>query len=359
VSALAPQEFVDDLLDDLADVYAQRRETTGRARAWLVLELARTPWLGLHAQSRRMRAAGTRRELRVLGGPGLPGFGSGLRVAARSLLKRPQYAGIAVLTLALSIGAATLIFSVLEGVLLRRMPYEGGERVHRIFATNQAWRDAPQEVLRQSWDRLDITEDMVVALRGQVPGAEALGAYTKATVRLDDGLDPVQLPGARILPGFFETLPMRPLLGRLPRPEETEAGTPVVVLSERLWTSRYGRDPEIIGRQVTLGGVSHTVIGVLPDAFAVPDELARWWAPLPPDFAAGSTDHAVFVGLVRLSAESDAASLAEDVTRVSTRMAETNATYAEMGVCSCSPSCWSRTYATASCCSSSRWVWSY
>ncbi|HEX9887804.1 MAG TPA: ADOP family duplicated permease [Longimicrobiales bacterium] len=333
-----PREFVGDVLDDLEDGLA-RAGGRRAARRRLAGELLRTPYVGLWKQARRMRAAGTRRERlareRGFGMgwmTGTGGAGAELRVATRSLARRPIYGAVAILTLVASIGSATLIFSVLEGVLLRALPFEGGERVYRIFATNEAWRDADQEVLRNAWDRLDLTEDMVEALRGAIPGAEVLGAYHNATVRLEDGLAPVRLNGAYILPGFFETLPMRPVLGRLPGEDETASGASVTVIGEGLWSSRYGRDPDVLGRSVTLGGRQATIVGVLPGNFGVPSELARWWAPLPPDFADGRTDAAVFAGLVRLDESADAAAAAEGVTRVGSALAEGNPTYASMGV---------------------------
>ncbi|HKJ03621.1 MAG TPA: ABC transporter permease, partial [Longimicrobiales bacterium] len=333
VRALVPEEFAEDLLDDLGDGFQRRRIQGGGAWRWLGGELVRAPYVSLWREARRLRASGARREMSTrIGGGGMGLMGGGIRVAARSLLKRPSYTVVTVLTLVASIGSATLIFSVMEGVLLRPLPYEGGERVQRIFATNESWRDADQAVLRESWDRLDLTEDMVVALRGAIPGAEALGAYTKATLRIDDGLPPAQLPGAYVLDGLFETLPMSPVLGRLPTDEEAASGAPVVVLSERLWTSRYGRDPHILGRAVSLGGTSLTVIGVLPGAFAVPSESARWWSPLPDDFAGGRTDAAVFVGLVRLDPATEPATVAEAVARVGSALAESNAKYGTMGV---------------------------
>ena len=334
VRALVPGEFATDLLDDLEDGYQRRLAEGGRAtaRRWLLVELARLPWLRMRRQARRMRAAGTRREVSTRPGKSTGRVTTGLRLAVRSLRQRPSYTVVALLTLTASIGAATLVFSVLEAVLLRPLPYEAGERVHRIFTTSEEWRNAPQQVLRDAWDRLDLTEDMVEALRGQVRGVEALGAYTNATRRLDDGGEPVRLPGAMVLEGFFETLPLAPVLGRLPSATEMRAGQPVVVLGERLWTSRYGRDSDVLGRTVLLDGVTYTVVGVLPSTFAVPDELSRWWTPVPPDFADGRTDAAVFQTLVRTAPGVEPEEALQSVMGVADALAETNPRYAGMGV---------------------------
>lgn len=331
VRGAVPEEFAEDLLADLEEGFHARGAGI-RAWRWLLLELVRTPYVALWREARRRRGRRPRGSVRPGGGGNLSGAAAGLRIAARSLLRRPSYAAVSVVTLIVSVGSATLIFSVLEGVLLRPLPYAGGDRVYRLFATNQAWREAEQEVLRDSWDRLDLSREVIGALPGRVSGAEAVGGYMNMTARLDDGgHPPAQEQGAWLLPGFFHALELPPIHGRLPSDEEIAAGDAVVVLSGRLWSSRYGRDPDALGRSLSLDGVPHTIIGVLPSAFTVPSELARWWAPVPPDFDRGRADAAVFRGLLRLTEGADPSVAAESVQGVLDALAEENSVYADLG----------------------------
>lgn len=331
VRGVVPTEFAEDLLDDLEDGWARRRASGARPWAWLLLELARTPWIALRRQARRVRARGTRREMPAPRGRGMGNVATGLRIAARSLLKRPGYGAVAVLTLATSIGAATLVFSVLEGVLLRPLPYPGSDRLHRVFATNEAWREAEQEVLRSNWDRLSLAEELVDELRGSVVGVEAMGAYAPANVRLDDGGDPVEIYGTWAGEGFFDALGLPPLLGRLPDADEIRSGARIVVLAERLWISRYGRDAEILGRSISLDGDPYTVIGIMPAEFAVPTELARWWAPVPEEHAGGRTDLAIFHAILRLDEGVEPDGVTRELNGIVDAVAETNPSYAGMG----------------------------
>jgi putative ABC transport system permease protein len=331
VAVVVPAEFSDDLLDDLEEGWRRRRDAGRRAYSWLLAELARTPWLGLRRQARRLRRHGARaakQAPRVRGGGSI---GTGLRIAARSLLKRPGYASVAILTLATSIGAATLVFSVLEGVLLRPLPYPDGDRLHRIFGTNEAWREAEQEVLRDSWNRLSLAEEIIDRFRGSIAGIVAVGGYAPTSVRMDDAGDPVELSGAWVLEGFFDVLDMAPLVGRLPDRIELAAGARVVVIGERLWASRWGRDPDVLGRSVTLDEEAYTIVGVMPADFAVPNEVVRWWAPLPDDFADGRLDLAIFHPLVRLGEPASREATGRELDEAIAAVARDNPSYAGMG----------------------------
>ena len=321
-----PAEFAEDLEQDLDEGFARRDGR--RAWAWLVGELVRMPYARLWTQARRMRRAGTRRA--IAGGGGMEGWTAGLGLAVRGLLKRPSYAAVVILTLVVSIGSATVVFSVLEAVLLRPLPYEGSERIYRLYGTNQAWRTAEQEVLRRNWDQLDVSEDLARALAG-VEGVEGVAAARTTAERLEDGGAPERVPGARVLPGFFEVFGLEPVVGRLPSNEEIESGDAVAVLGEPLWSSRYGRDPAVVGRTVSLDGAPHTVVGVLPAAHGQPSEETLWWAPVRPDFAEGVTNVAIFGAYMRVAAGAGADRAQEAVETVVARLAGSDPAYEGMG----------------------------
>lgn len=261
---------------------------------------------------------------------GFSSAASGMRLAIRTLARRPGYGVVSVATLALSIGAATVVFSVLEGVLLRPLPYPAADRIHRVYGTNEAWRTAEQEVLRGSWDGLDVSEDVVDRLRAS-GGFAAVGASRASTARLDDGGEAVELPGSFVLPGLFDVMGLASVAGRLPTAQELDARTPVMVLSDRLWASRYGRDPSVLGRSIDVGGEPYTVVGVVPASFAVPSELSRWWAALPPDFDEGRTNAAAFEPLVRLRPDGTPEQAAAEVDRVFAGLASDDPAFTGLG----------------------------
>ncbi len=330
VRRVVPARFADDLVVDLEEGFERRRVARKGAWRWLASELARTPWRTLRREGRRMDGTTGGEAARGRSWRGWASLSSGLRLAFRTLARRPGYALVSVATLALSIGAATVVFSVLEGVLLRPLPYPSADRIHRVFGTNEAWRTAEQEVLRANWDGLDVSEDVVEALRGQ--GAfEAVGAHMAATLRLDDGGEPVELEGAFVLPGLFDVLGLAPLAGRFPSGDELAGGTPVIVIGERLWTSRYGRDASVLGRSVDVGGDPHTVVGVLPASFGIPSESSNWWATVPADFDEGRTNAAVFEPLVRGREGAGAGEVEAAVDEVFASLAADDAGYAGMG----------------------------
>jgi putative ABC transport system permease protein len=333
--ALVPEEFADDLIGDLEERWAERR-ADGRLRAslWLTREVATTPFFALRRQALRMRRRGERRSEDFTGGAWHRGdLTAGLAIALRSLRKRPAFAAAAISTLVASIGAATLVFSVLEGVILRPLPYPGGDRLYYVHGTNEAWRDADDELMRGAWESLMVTEAMVDRWRTSAPEVESVGAFHDYQTAWNDERTPAVRPsGAWILPGFFETLGLDPLLGRFPSASEVEAGDAVVVIGERFWGTRYGRDPEVLGQTVTVEGTLLEIIGVAPTALAIPDERSVWWAPTGPDFAEGRTDSSIFEGIVRLRPGADPATVDAGLDELVSRIAEEDPAYARLGV---------------------------
>jgi putative ABC transport system permease protein len=191
-----------------------------------------------------------------------------LRYGARMLLKNPGFTLIAVLTLGLGIGANTAIFSVVNGVLLRPLPYHEPERI--VTLLNKGWFPvSPANFLDFRANSRSFT---------QMAAAEAWeGALT--------GNDrPEQLHGLRMGEGLFELLGARPLLGRTLQAEDYQPGKDhVLALSHNLWQRAFGGDPNVIGRNVTLNGESYAVVGVMPPQFQFPPfwaTKAEMWAPL-------------------------------------------------------------------------------
>lgn len=253
-----------------------------------------------------------------------------LRSAGRALARHPLHSLVAIITLVLSVGAATVVFSILEGVLLRPLPYPHSDRLYLVYGTDESWRSASNDFMRKVWDRQNVSRAMVDAWRTSPSTLEDVGAFVAGSLRWDDGEGPLQADGAWVLPGFFSTLGAQPLLGRLPSRDEMASGAQVVVIGERLWASRYGRSPGVLGRTVSLEGSSSTIIGVVPTDFAIPSESSRWWAPLPAEFARRQ-DVSVLRGIVRVAPAAERATVDAELAGSVRALAASNPAYAGKG----------------------------
>jgi putative ABC transport system permease protein len=192
--------------------------------------------------------------------------------AIRSLLRRPVFSAVAILTLALGIGANAAIFSVVNAVLLRPLPYPSPERLMMLWTYNP----------RQGFDKDVGTYPNFEDWRRENRSFEHLAAYTGASYTLTGAGEPAQIRAAIGTPGFFDTLGVPAARGRVFEAREgTAGGDRAVVLAHGLWQRRFGGDQAIVGKSVVLNGVSHEVIGVMPEGFAYPDD-AELWTPLAP-----------------------------------------------------------------------------
>jgi predicted permease len=179
-----------------------------------------------------------------------------LSYGARVLIKSPGFALIAVLTLALGVGANTAIFSVVNGVLLNPLPYPQPNQLVSIFTKMPNFDDASISYPNfEDWRRMNRTfSDMA--------------AYRSSGFNLTGAGEPERVHGEMVSAGFFEMLGVNPLLGRTFSPEEDRiGGTPAVMISEGFWKRKYGSDPNIIGRAMELDGVARTIVGVAPSSF--------------------------------------------------------------------------------------------
>jgi predicted permease len=176
-----------------------------------------------------------------------------LRYAFRMLAKSPGFAAVAVITLALGIGANAAIFSVTEAVLLRPFPYPEADRL--VFLGESSEQIPDMSISMANFN--DWRRDNSVF--------EAMVAYQSADTIWLGKSEPDRLRLKRITAGFTPTLRAQPILGRALSPEEDKVGAPrVVLLSEQLWESRFGRDPKVLGESMILDGEPYTIIGVLP-----------------------------------------------------------------------------------------------
>jgi len=185
-----------------------------------------------------------------------------LRIGFRMLRRSPAFAIVAVLTLAIGIGANTAIFSVVRSVLLRPLPYPNPEQLVQVWTDHRALGRSEPE-----W----LAPPDFVDLRDGNRTFSAMTSYSGWAPDLTGSGDPESLTGMLVGGNFFSLLGARPALGRLIGPADDDAGAPpVVVLSNALWARRFGSDSTVLNRQITLNGTSWTVVGVLSPAFRTP-----------------------------------------------------------------------------------------
>jgi predicted permease len=177
------------------------------------------------------------------------------RYALRTLLKQPGYALVVLLTLALGIGANSAIFSVVNGVLLRPLPYDGGERVVRL----------QQSVRRTTVAEMGFSVPEVADYRDETSTLDGVVEYHTLWFTLVNAGDPERVQTGVVSWNYFDVLGVRPLYGRaLVEADDHPGAAPVLVLSHHYWKRRFGGDPEVVGKTVKLNGMPHLIVGVLP-----------------------------------------------------------------------------------------------
>ena len=198
-------------------------------------------------------------------------FWQDLRYGLRMLVKNPGFTAVAVIALALGIGANTAIFSVVNTVLLRPLPYKDAERLVMVFEDSRAHgypRDTPTAANFIDW-------------RDQNQVFESMAAIAGASLNLTGVGDPERIAGYRVSASLFPMLGVSPQVGRWFTSDEDKAGANrVVIMSHRLWQRRFGSDPNIVGKPLTLSGRSVTVVGIMPADFRFHTEEDELWVPM-------------------------------------------------------------------------------
>ena len=210
-----------------------------------------------------------------------------IRYSVRLLARTPGVTFVALVTLALGIGANTAIFSIINGVLLRPLAYEDPGRLyliqHRGMTDQQLGSTTPGNFY-----------DIQRAARG----FERLAAFSGTTETMTGRGEPERLQGSRSAGSMLEVLGVRPQLGRLFTDADDRLGAPAtVVISDRLWRRVFQARPDVLGEPLVLAGTPHTIVGVMPRAFSFPDTTVDYWAPalMPADYRASRTEFFLLV----------------------------------------------------------------
>lgn len=235
-----------------------------------------------------------------------------LRYAVRKLLKSPGFTLVAVVTLAVGLGVNIMMFSAVNGVLLRPFPYPEPDE---IVVVGQTEARSPEKIYSLSYPDYQLIDQESRAL-------DAVAVWDWEPYSLRGQGDALFVGGLRVTASFFEVLGVRPLLGRTFLPEEDRPGGPeVIVLSEGLWRSEFGGDPEIIGTTIWLDGVGRTVVGVLPSESAF-IERTRLWVPLGMDENRSPRGMNWLSGIARLADDASVERAREELTTISARLGE-------------------------------------
>ncbi len=185
-----------------------------------------------------------------------------IRYALRGMRQAPGFTAAAVLTLALGMGATTAIFSVIRSVLLAPLPYAEPDRRVMIWSR---WKD---------FDKTWVADGEVMDYRRLCPSLASVAAWGADEANLTGGGEPVRVGTASVTANAFETLGSRPAIGRgFTADEDRPGGPPVAVLGDGIWRSRFGADPNVLGRIIELDGVSRRIVGVMPRGFALPTDF--------------------------------------------------------------------------------------
>jgi putative ABC transport system permease protein len=267
-------EIVEELSQHLDDQYEQslsRGATEEEAYRAALTGLAESDLLARELKRVERRV---QREPLTLGNERtnfLGDLSQDLRFGMRMLLKNPGFTIIAVIALALGIGANSAIFSVVNGVLLRPLPYKNPERLVMVWEENSKQgfpRDTPAAANYLDW-------------RDQNHVFEGMAAMDEISFNLTGAGEPERIDGRRVSASLFPLLGVDPQLGRAFLPEEDQPGANhVVILSHGLWQRRFGSDPAIIGRTINLDSQSFTVVGVMPRGFQFPSRTDQLWVPI-------------------------------------------------------------------------------
>lgn len=273
----------------ISQVKTGARNLTGRAeveaeldeevRAYIDLLIAENIKNGMTPEAARqaaMRKVGSiehvKSEVRdVRPGMRLENIARDLKHGARMMRRSPGFAFIAVLTIALGIGATSAIFSVINAVALKPLAYPTSDRL--VFITSQ--------FTRMGFDKFWVSPPELFELQERAQSYTGIAAYRTSQVNVSEGSNPQRVNALLITANMFDVLGVQPRLGRSFSTEQDRPGAePVVVLSDNLWRRTFAADPAIVGKQIQVQGLQRLVVGVAPPGLDLHDARADIWIPL-------------------------------------------------------------------------------
>jgi putative ABC transport system permease protein len=268
IPAALREAFLGDAEERFRQVAAERGELRAAAGYWW--ELVRCRWIALRVAMRRAEREpiGFRRRRAGMVARIVDAVMRDLRQGARVLRRSPGFAGAAVLTLGLGTGAATAVFSLVNGVLLRPLPFREPDRLVNLFAMN-AERGLSKE---------PVSPVNFMDYRAAERVFEDAAAWWRPENNLsDDSGEPIRVSSIEVSENLFDVVGVQPVLGRgFPRDSTLFGNEAEVVISHRLWRNRFASDPGVLGKTVRLNGAPFTIVGVMPPGFSYPDDTDVW-----------------------------------------------------------------------------------
>ena len=267
------QAYADDMTALFTDRWAEARRQRRLLRFWMRTS-ANLIATGVAERWTARRAAARRRALHHRSAL-MFGIVQDARYALRLLRRQPAFSLFVVLTLAVGIGANTAVFSVVNRVLLRPLPYPESDRLVRVYGRFDA--ESGREVAQFS-----LSNPEYLDYKNHTRALEDVAAFSPNSITVGgSGAEPERVPSANVTANLFNVLRVAPALGRGISADEARPGAPwVVVLSHGYWQTRFGGNPSVLGQVVPLNGTPATIIGVMPADFAFPRDTTRLWVPL-------------------------------------------------------------------------------
>ena len=244
----------------------------------------------------------------------------GLRLAARQLARNPSFSAVVVLTLALGLGASTLIYSVLDGVLLKPLPYPDADRIVRVFQVNA-----------DGYDRVNLSNPNFEDLKEQTHSFSSFAVFEKITEPVVGGSEAARLEVGHVSREFYGAIGARPLLGRtFVDSEQAPGGPQAVLISYRFWQRYLGGTADFASHSLRVGDRVSAIVGVMPPRFAYPDDVDVW-TPLELDRPISSRSGHNYRGIARLAPGISLDEARADVTAIAHRLKQQygNDTYME------------------------------
>lgn len=275
---LLPQRLRRRAAVEMLEVFEARRDAADGvverlgAVAWEIGGVVRTAWSARLPQRRNEMVRTRRRPVET--------FLQDVRYAVRAARRRPGPTVLAVLTFALGIAASTAMFSVVDAVLLRPLPFPEPDRIVSVYTSNPQWADHPTMSVFADRGSLSFPEFRMLREQGQ--GLDGLAVLSSGGEVLYDGGEPERIPVGRTTADLFsKVLRVTPLYGRVFDDEDVRSGERVTVLSEGFWQRRFGGDPSVVGTTMRFGDDPVTILGILPESAQLAGYAVDAWTLLP------------------------------------------------------------------------------